>query len=188
MKEEKNDRLKTDIETALHRQMKTPKDFDYLRERIFARLHVLLSRTTLMRLWGYVAEPVAPRESTLDVLARFLGYCSWTDYQAQALLPKEQQSSPVMSRRLSVAAELCRGDRLRLTWQPDRVCDVVSEGGTSFRVEASANTRLGVGDTFECGLIIEDEPLYIDNLRQQGRPPVAYVCGKRSGVRYEFLA
>ena len=49
------------------------------------------------------------------------------------------------------------------------------------------NTRLKVGDTFECSLIIEGEPLYLDNLRQDGHPPIAYVCGKKSGVFFEYV-
>jgi hypothetical protein len=64
--------LRTDIETALKKKLQTPKDFEFLRERIHARLHILVSRTTLMRLWGYVDEDVKPRKSTLDILSHFL--------------------------------------------------------------------------------------------------------------------
>jgi hypothetical protein len=44
-----------------------------------------------------------------------------------------------------------------------------------------------VGDTFLCGLIIEGEPLYLDELQHNNEPPVAYVCGKKGGVRFEKL-
>ena len=179
--------LLTDIETALGKKLQTPKDFDFLRERIYARLRILVSRTTLMRLWGYVDEDVKPRESTLDVLTQFLGYQDWNEYLQNSLLPKEQQSSPILTRRLSVASSLTRGDRLRLMWQPGRVCDVEYTGDLLFRVISSANTRIHEGDTFECSLIIEGEPLYLDNLKQGNRPPIAYVCGKKSGVLFEYL-
>lgn len=158
--------LQTDIETALGKKLQTPKDFDFLRERIYARLHILVSRTTLMRIWGYVAEDVKPRKGTLDVLTQFLGYQDWDEYLQYSLLPKVQQSSPVLTRRLSVARSLTRGDRLRLMWHPGRVCDVEYTGDLLFRVISSANTRLHEGDTFECSLIIEGEPLYLDNLKQ----------------------
>ena len=180
-------RLCKEIEAALHQQMQTPKDFDFLRERIYARLHTLVSRTTLMRIWGYVNEGVMPRKGTLDILSQFLGYHGWEEYQQNAMLPKEQQSSPVMNRRISVMDVLCRGDRLRLSWQPDRVCDVEYLGEQIFKVVASENTRLRVDDTFQCSLIVEGEPLYIDNLRQGDQSPIAYVCGKKSGVRFEYL-
>ncbi len=176
-----------DIETALGGKCDSPKDFDMLRERIYARLHVLVSSTTLKRLWGYLDDTVAPRTNTLDILSKFLGYRDWEEYERNALLPKEQQSSPVMGRRLSVREMLATGDRLRLTWRPDRVCDVEYLGDLQFRVVASENTRLRVDDTFECSLVIEGEPLYIDRLLQGQAPATAYVCGKKSGVTFEFL-
>lgn len=181
------EQLRSDIETALKRKLSTPKDFDFLRERIYARLHILVSRTTLMRIWGYVDEGVTPRKGTLDILAQFLGYHEWEDFCLNSQLTKEQQSCPVMSRRLSVAKELIRGDRLRLIWQPDRICDIEYLGNLQFLVTASVNTRLKPGDTFECSLIIEGEPLYLDNLRQDNHPPIAYVCGKKSGVFFEYV-
>ena len=181
------DQLRLEIETALKRKMSTPKDFEFLRERIYARLHILVSRTTLMRIWGYVDEHVEPRKGTLDILAQFLGYQDWDGYCQNALLPKEQQSSPVLSRRLSVAKTLVRGERLRLIWQPDRLCEIEYQGELLFRVIASENTRLKTGDTFECSLIIEGEPLYLDNLRQGQQQGIAYVCGKKSGVLFEYV-
>ena len=183
--------LRTDIETALKKKLQTPKDFEFLRERIYARLHTLVSRTTLMRLWGYVDEEVTPRKGTLDILSKFLGYKDWESYQENASLPKEQQSSPVMSRKLNVNSDLYIGERLRLTWQPDRVCDVEYLGELSFRVIASENTRIQPGDTFQCSLIVEGEPLYLDNLRKgdgsSSAETIAYVCGKKTGVNFEHL-
>ena len=182
-----SEQLRSEIEAALKKKLCTPKDFEFLRERLFARLHILVSRTTLMRIWGYVDEGVTPRKGTLDILAQFLGYQDWDGYCQNCLLPKEQQSCPIMSRRLSVAKELMRGERLRLTWQPDRVCDIEYLGDLLFRVTASENTRLKADDTFECSLIIEGEPLYLDHLRQDGHSPIAYVCGKKSGVFFEYV-
>ncbi|MBR3454604.1 MAG: hypothetical protein IKH26_04700 [Bacteroidaceae bacterium] len=179
--------LKSEIETALGMAIRSPKDFDFLRERIYARLHILISRTTLMRMWGYVDEKVIPRQSTLDTLTRFLGYTDWKEYERNASLPKELQSSPVLSRRLSVLQTMIPGEQLRLTWLPDRVCDIEYQGNLKFLVTASENTRLKPGDTFEVSLIVEGEPLYLDNLRQGNRPPIAYVCGKKSGVRFEYV-
>lgn len=176
-----------EIETALNHQIKTPKDFIFLRDNIYSRLHVLVSRTTLMRIWGYLSEDVKPRVGTLSILAEFLGYRNWEDYCRNAVLPKEEQSNPVLNRRLSVTSALDPGDCIRLTWQPDRVCDIEYIGNLTFRVMASQNTRLHKGDTFQCCMIIEGEPLYLDKLIQGDAHAIAYVCGKKSGVRYESL-
>ena len=179
--------LRTDIEKALGKKCQTPKDFSILREQIYARLNIFISPTTLMRLWGYVNEPVKPRRGTLDTLARFLNYHDWEDYQRNATLSKARQSNPIMSRKLSVQSDLRTGCFVRLTWQPERVCDVEYLGNQAFRVIASEKTRLKEGDTFECSLIIEGEPLYLNNLRHENNPPISYVCGRISGVMFEFL-
>lgn len=83
--------LRTDIETALKKKLQTPEDFEFLRERIYARLHILVSRTTLMRLWGYVDEDVKPRKSTLDILSHFLGYEDWDAYCRTAVCPRSSR-------------------------------------------------------------------------------------------------
>ena len=163
------------VECSLGKPMRTPKDFNLLSSRIYARLHVQISTTTLKRLWGYLSSESQPRESTLSILSRFLGYQGWEDYCLQAGCAKEQQSQMVMNRHLSVAESLREGDRLRLTWLPDRTCDILYEGGLSFRVMGSSNTRLRTGNTFRCSLIIEGEPLYLDTLRQDQTPPAIYV-------------
>lgn len=175
-----------EIERAIGKKVQTPKDFEYLRERIYARLHILISSTTLKRIWGYLEDDVHPRESTLDILARFLCFADYQDFQS-SVDKKEQQSSPVLSRKLNVIEELRKGDQLLLAWQPDRICRVQYCGNLNFEVLYSEKTRLKEGDTFQCGLFIEGEPLFIDKLVQNGGQPVAYVCGKKAGIRFEKL-
>lgn len=65
------------IETTVDRKMKTPRDFDFLSEQIFDKLHETVSPTTLKRLWGYIQDQSMPRKATLDVLAQFVGYNDW---------------------------------------------------------------------------------------------------------------
>ena len=55
-------RLRKDIETALNRRMQTPKDFEFLRERVYARLHILISRTTLIIIAPGIELKVSPYE------------------------------------------------------------------------------------------------------------------------------
>ena len=181
--------LRREIETAVNRRLGTPKDFDALREMIFSRLHILVSATTLKRIWGYIDDNVSTRRGTLDILARYLGYADFEAFANGATADGgELPSNPIMSRRIDVDEQLQPGDLLRLTWQPGRVCDVEYRGERLFCVVASQNTRLCAGNTFKCSLMIEDEPLYIDNLIVDGKAPVAYVCGKRSGIRFEPLS
>ena len=181
--------LRQSIEEAVGRQMLTHKDFDYLSERIFNQVGELVSRNTLKRIWGKMDEEREPRPSTLSILARFIGYPDFNAFINHTSRPDigNDSSSPFMGRRLSVVDGLTRGDRIRLTWQPGRVCDVQYNGSMHFRVVHSEKTRLKESDTFLCGIIIEGQPLYLDQLQQGENPPTAYICGKKGGVMFEQL-
>ena len=65
------------IEEAVDRKMKTPRDFDFLAEAIFEKLHQSLSASTLKRFWGYLPQYSTIRLSTLDLLAQFADYKDW---------------------------------------------------------------------------------------------------------------
>lgn len=177
-------RLLTELETAIGRKMRTPRDFALLHELIFQRLHENVSPSTLKRLWGYFPA-VEPRESTLTILARFLGYRDWEAYCSGE--DHAMPSSPIIGRWLDVDYDLSPGSLVKLTWAPGRVCIIKYEGKQRFVVVSSEATRLQPDDTFECMAMIDEQPLYLHNLQHDGQPPVAYVCGLRSGIHYELL-
>jgi len=159
--------------------MQTPRDFEWLSDRILERTREYVSPTTLKRLWGYLDESVSPRLATLDMLSRF---CGLTDFESLQTRADGVQSNLVFSDRLT-SNDLAVGARVRLRWQPDRVCLVEHLGHGRFVVRESLNAKLSVGDTFECHLMVAHEPLYLDNLcSHQTNGPVAYVAGKKDGV------
>ncbi len=86
------ERLRVAIETSVYRKMRTPKDFDYLSELIFERVHQTVSPTTLKRLWGYLSEATVPRSSTLNILSQFVGYDSWDAFCRSGAVIEEQES------------------------------------------------------------------------------------------------
>lgn len=181
-----SDKLKADVESAFGHQLKTPKDFEQLREQIYDKLNIIIGLSTLMRLWNYVEGCVKPRKSTLDVLAQYLDYKSYEDY-SHIVLDDESVSDLILSHGITVSEQLSEGDHLRLTWLPDRVCDIEYLGNFFFRIIAVEKTHLSVGDTFRCEFIVEGEPLYLDQLTHDGMSSMRYVCGKKGGVKFELL-
>ena len=145
-----------------------------------------ISPTTLKRIWGYLDEPVAPRLSTLNFLAQFLGYSNLISFCESTNGQLEPQSHLIINRMISTG-QLPRYAHIRLTWAPQRVCEIVHKGDGKFSVIHSEKTKLQVGDTFECKLFIEKEPLYLYNLVHQGQEIPAYVAGKKDGVYFEYL-
>ncbi|MBR5087129.1 MAG: hypothetical protein IKX31_09025 [Muribaculaceae bacterium] len=171
------------IEEAYQKEISTPRDFQWLSDQL-KFMGAKISPTTLKRLWGYLSDEITPRKSTLNTLSQLLGYSSFTHFTASASDEEEAASAPAFGATIHPSTQMAVNERLMLTWQPGRKCLVRHLGGGQFVVESSENTRLHAGNTFNCELIIEGEPMYIDNLVQAGRLPTGYVCGKRNGVHF----
>ena len=77
----KHDFLRQELERKLQQEVRTPKDFRLLSERIAQETNTIISVDTLMRIWGYKGQ-VNTRRSTLDILAQFLGYTNYNAFGA----------------------------------------------------------------------------------------------------------
>ena len=181
-----DEQLCHEIERVAVRQMKEPKDFEWLARQISDAMHTAIGVNTLKRLWGYYGDNIATRRSTLDVLAQYVGYADYTTFARARHTADPEQSHDVLSRHLETT-RIDKGTRVRVRWQPDRVCMFEYLGEGRFVVRSVENSKLSVGDTFACHLIIEGEPLYLANLVHEGMSPVAYVAGIDGGVHFELV-
>lgn len=180
------EQLKVLVEKTLGKKLVTPKDYDFLSEHIFSRLHIMISATTIKRLWGYLKENTSPRLATLDVLSRFVGYRDWNEFCQSVGNCDAIQSDIIMSRSLNVG-QLKKGNKVLVTWLPDRKCVFEFCGGNDFKVLSAENSKIKAGATFRCSFFIEGEPLFLDHLIQSGMPSTSYVAGKINGIRFELV-
>lgn len=171
--------LKKQVEKRLNRKMKTPSDFIFLSGVIWERTHETMSPTTLKRLWGYIDGADETRSSTLDILSRTLGFGDWDVFLKH--LDTGGNSSPVQSLHF-YARDLAPGDRIFVSWKPDRRCIFRYLGDSRFIVEKAENSKLKEGNTFSASLFILGEPLYLSELVQGNNPPVAFVIGNKDGL------
>ena len=176
--------LKQQVEACLGQEVQTSRHFNLLRDKIYEKTGVLLSATTLKRLWGYLDEPTKPSRHTLDTLSRYAGWNGWNALRAHAYSAVE--SGPVGKSSIDVNRQLKPGVIVTLFWQPERMCKVKYLGNEEFVVISSVKTRLLPGDTFHCSLLICDEPVYLEYLQRDGVNLGLYVCGRRSGVRFSI--
>ncbi len=181
----KQNLLKQDVERTFGRQLIEARDFEQLSHLLLSHTRERLSPTTLKRLWGYLKnEEVQTRPHTLDVLARFVGYKNYEDFCANAERLNEVQSGVKTEEKITTEG-LRRGQRLIITWRPDRKIMVKHLGNSQFEVAEAQNTKLSVGDTFRCHLMIQHEPLYLDEVVHLGQPAMVYVAGQKDGVIVE---
>ena len=87
-------RLREAVESKVGRKIRTPKDFDLLRSCIFEECHVMVSVSTLKRIWGYIQTDGKPRFSSLTSLAQYIGYADWDAFVASNQQTDNQKSSP----------------------------------------------------------------------------------------------
>ena len=85
------EQLRADIKAKVGKSLDTPTDFDFLSNEIQQHLKEYISPTTLKRFFNYIPSNVIPRVSTLNVLARYIGYNGWEEYCANSgnSLPNE---------------------------------------------------------------------------------------------------
>ena len=175
--------LRSRVEDAANIKPLTARQFEILSDTIRKRTGVMLSPTTLKRLWGYLDEAVTPRRSTLDLLSQFCGWPDFASFVAGHSI--EIESGNVGAAVVRADVDIAPGEELTLFWPPARMCRVKYVGRGSWEVEESEGTRLQPRDTFTCPMIVEGEPLYLDNLNHAGARHGVYVCGRKSGIRFE---
>ena len=173
--------LRSDLEQRVGQQLQSPADFQLLIQQIWEKKHAVLSLSTIKRLWGYVDSNGAPRLSTLNTLAQFLGFTDWNAY----LVSLEQRGgteSAMFTGEGIHTADLQAGDRIAVAWQPNRQCTFRYIGDNQFVVEESKNAKLQRGTTFSASRFMISQPMYLDNILLADGTHTSYVAGKRNGL------
>jgi len=152
------EKLRKTVEKTLDREMRTPKDFTFLADSIFEKLHETVSPTTLKRMWGYLSEPVTPRLSTLDILSQFVGYSSWNDFcmaEVPEIVaePEEEHKTgkqTIKSKYLFIAIVLIiivAGSMIYATYRTQTPSYYVLKKGQKFENYRDYLTLFGITDT-----------------------------------------
>ena len=79
--------------------------------------------------------------------------------------------------------DLQPGQKIEVTWLPNRRCVFRYLGNMRFEVVVSVNSKLSVGDSFVSTFFLTGQPLYIDQLVLTGHTTVSYVAGNNGGLQ-----
>ncbi|MBR5456689.1 MAG: hypothetical protein IKU76_07075 [Bacteroidaceae bacterium] len=176
--------LREEIEELVGK-MYSHSNFTHLSGLIGYKCKEYISVTTLERIWGYStrnASKISVR--TLDVIARFVDCSNWESY-CKRLNEMQQRSSDVFQTAGAINnCDLAIGTRVRIAWQPDRVCVVEYLGGNRYVAVECDNSRMRPGDTFTCLTMQKGRELYMDNFTRCGEESAGecYVVGQISGL------
>ncbi len=173
--------LRMDIEREVKRRIRTPYDFEFLAGAVWERIHENISPTTLKRLWGYIDGADTTRRTTLCLLSQFLGYPDWEAYLAELATRTDVESDVFAGEGLNID-DLQAGDKVEVSWLPNRRCVFQYDGDAHFQVIEAEHAKLQVGDCFDAACFIIGKPLYIDRLVRGTEKPTAYVAGSKNGL------
>lgn len=189
MEKENTLRIAAAVEQSLGKNVKSPKEFEQLSHLIYHRTRERLSSSTLKRVWGYIEGGENVRANTLNILCRFAGYRDVAHFLSVCNNEESLPTSKLLICDYLYTPDLPLRQRLRLTWQPDRVCDIQYQGDASFVVLSSKHTKLLEGATFRCYIIEQGEQMYVSHLRftPSQQDLYNYVCGMNGGIRYEVI-
>lgn len=170
------------VEDAADHRISTSSDFAFLSGCIQGRLRQTVSTSTLERIWGYVEGYQSVRESTLSILAQFVGYPDWVTFvRDYCSVPSAQSSHRVLAPSLT-ASQVPTDDKVVIEWPPERRCLLKHLGEGLWQVVEREKTKLAVGDTFRCQRFILGAPLFLEDYRHGDEDPGLFVVGNRSGL------
>lgn len=177
--------LRREVEGVFGGPLLTHVHFVSLADAIESALREHISPTTLERVWGYSTrhyDTVSRR--TLDVLANYANVGNWDEF-CQIIIQRAGTESDFFTDDIVSVSALQVGTRLRLGWQPDRVCEVRYVGEYRFVVESVTNGSLRAGDSFSCMQFQLGRLLYMDCFLRAADTSGAnqrYAVGRENGL------
>lgn len=174
--------LRVLVEQAVDHRVNTSTDFAFLSGCIQGRLKQTISVSTLERIWGYVEGYQTVRESTLDILSRFVGFPDWQTFVSDYCEVSSAQSSHRISAPTLLASDVPVGGIVVIEWNPGRHCEIRHRGDGEWEVTTSVKSKLSVGDTFRCQRFTLNQPLYLEDYCHAAEQPSLFVVGNRGGL------
>ena len=167
--------LKRKSENDLH----LPADCELLSLDIQGKTGVRIGATTLKRLLGFAQDERTPHASTLDAIARYLGYAHWEELAKI----EDQGNSDFNSSDDEVrSADLQVGKVVEIAYLPDRVVTLRYLGNNRYKVEQSQNSKLQADDEVEILNFVLHHPLLVVQVWRNGESLGQFTAGRVSGL------
>ena len=159
--------------------LRIPSDCEYLSLDIESKTGVRIGATTLKRLLGFAQDEREPHTSTLDAIARYLGYAHWEELSQIEDKGNSDFDTPDEEIR---SADLQPDVNVEIAYLPDRRLKLQYLGNQRYRVVESENSKLWVGDEVEIQNFVLHHPLLVLNVWRNGVSLGQFTAGRVSGL------
>ena len=128
---------------------------------------------------GFLDENREARISTLNIIARYLGYPDW-----EALSKADVSNSTFDNATEDLIVEnLSKGQKVEITYLPNRRLVLEYQENFKFIVKESENSKLHIDDTIEVQHLLLNYPLVASNVMRQGENLGQLKAGVVSGLK-----
>ena len=160
-------------------ELRQPSDCELLSLDIESKTGVRIGATTLKRLLGFAQDERTPHKSTLDAIARYLGYAHWDELSAIEDQGNSDFDAPDGELR---SADLQLGRSVEIAYLPDRRLVMQYLGDGLYRVSQSENSKLQKDDEVEILNFVLHHPLLVVNVWRKGESLGQFTAGRVSGL------
>lgn len=157
----------------------TPHGAEQLQKEIEALTGERLSVNTLKRLVGILPYKGEQRASTLDIIARYLGFRDSKELQAfmegngsDFSLPPNYTDLPTLK----------AGDTVIMEWSPGRRITMRRLADGRYSLTEAINSKLKEGDILDIGVVAEGLPLMARDVIREGSSLGPYIAAPEGGV------
>ena len=159
--------------------LRLPSDCELLSLDIQSKTGVRIGATTLKRLLGFAQDERSPHTSTLDAIARYLGYAHWDELSEVEDKGNSGFSSSDEEMR---STDLQIGSKVEITYQPDRRLVFYYLGDNRYIVIQSENSKLLINDEVEIHLFVLHHPLLVMQVWRGQTTLGQFTAGRVSGL------
>ena len=164
--------------------LSTPADIEALALDIQSCTGERLGINTLKRLTGIISDERNPRLTTLQIIARYLGYSSWE--QAMEMEDSDNSAFDITPEELR-SCNLTPGTKVKVEYLPNRRLVLDYKGDNWFEVLKSENSKLHSGDRAAITIMIQDYPLVATDVVRDGNSLGSFTAGKSQGIVFTLL-
>ena len=172
------------LQQKVKREFRLSSDCEYLALDIESVTGEHIGVNTLKRLLGFIDDEREPRFSTLDIIARYLDFDSWATLKC---FDDKSNSSFSVAEDEIRTIDLSQGQRVQISYQPDRLVELEYSGEERFKVLMSQNSKLQEGDELKITHIVKGYPLLVSHVLRGGADFGSFTAGKAQGVSFKIL-
>lgn len=169
------------VEKKYARSLRTTTDFDEFSFHLKQQLGGIISTSTLKRLWGYVNDEHKPRNQTLDLLAKYVGFSHFKEFCTFLKNNSACNSSFFTAKQIQVQS-LTPGAKVEIGWSPNRYLCLLYRGNALFEVLEAKQSKLQQGDCFEAVSFLMGQPLSLSYVLRDNKKTSPFIAGRNGGL------